>query len=137
MSFWQKIKQSLRSFMNGRHGADALSGPMIWLGLGLYVLGTVTGLGLIMLLGFACYVAVIFRMFSRNEDKRASENRRYLAWRERTSTKARQARNRFKNRKQYKYFKCPSCHAWLRLPRKAGVVTVTCNRCHGSFTQKA
>ena len=80
---------------------------------------------------------MIFRMFSRNEDKRAAENRRYLAWKQRVTTKARQARNRFKNRKQYKYFKCPNCHAWLRLPRKAGVVTVSCNRCHSSFTQKA
>ena len=137
MSFWQKLKQSFRSFMNGRHGADALSAPTLWLGLILYLLGAITGLGILTLLGFAAYVVMIFRMFSRNEDKRAAENRRYLAWKQRVTTKARQARNRFKNRKQYKYFKCPNCHAWLRLPRKAGVVTVTCNRCHSSFTQKA
>ena len=55
----------------------------------------------------------------------------------RSKTQLRQAKNRFKNRKQYKYFRCPSCKAWLRLPRGKGVVTVTCSRCHTSFTQKS
>ena len=33
------------------------------------------------------------------------------------------ARVRFQNRKQYRYFTCPKCHAWLRLPRNVGEVT--------------
>ena len=89
------------------------------------------------LLGFAVCIYSIVRIFSRNIEKRADENRRYLSFRHNLDTKTRQARTRFKNRKQYKYFKCPNCHAWLRLPRQAGVVTVTCGRCKNSFTQKA
>ena len=79
----------------------------------------------------------IFRMFSRNNDKRSAENRRYLAMTERRRTARRQAKARFQNRKKYKYFRCPGCRAWLRLPRGTGVVTVTCSRCHTSFTQKS
>ena len=42
-----------------------------------------------------------------------------------------------KNMRKYKYFKCPECHARLRLPRKVGEVTVTCGKCHHAFKQKA
>ncbi|HNW85351.1 MAG TPA: hypothetical protein PLP25_08700 [Candidatus Limiplasma sp.] len=136
MSFWEKIKQSLRGLMAGRHGVDQLSVALVWTGLGLYVISAIFGLGIVSLLSLALYGYTVFRMFSRNEEKRAAENRRYLSWKTRLTTEVKQARTRFKNRKQYKYFRCPNCKAWLRLPRGAGVVTVTCGRCHNSFTQK-
>jgi len=148
MTFWQKIKQAFRSFMYGRNGADHLSMALLWAGLILYLLGGIVGsiaasvifpiLGILLnMLGFACYVFCIFRMFSRNVDKRRAENRRYVTLMEKKKTERRQAKVRFQNRKTYKYFKCPGCKAWLRLSRGKGVVTVTCSRCHTSFTQKA
>jgi transcription elongation factor Elf1 len=39
--------------------------------------------------------------------------------------------------KKYKYFKCPECKSWLRLPRGVGEVTVTCGKCRHAFKQKA
>ena len=148
MSFWQKIKQSLRSFMMGRNGADHLSMALLWTGLICYLLGGIVGsiqvsvvfplLGMLLnLLGFAAYFFSLFRVFSRNVEKRRAENRRYVTMAEKKKTERRQARVRFQNRKTYKYFKCPGCKAWLRLSRGKGVVTITCSRCHTSFTQKA
>ena len=148
MTFWQKIKQAFRSFMYGRNGADHLSMALLWAGLILYLLGGIVGsiaasvifpiLGILLnMLGFACYVFCIFRMFSRNVDKRRAENRRYVTLMEKKKTQRRQAKVRFQNRKTYKYFKCPGCKAWLRLSRGKGVATITCSRCHTSFTQKA
>ena len=147
MSFWQKIKQSFRNFMNGRNGVDQLSMALLWTGLLAYLLGSIVGsiqvsvvfplIGMLLnLVGFAAYVFSIFRLFSRNIEKRRAENRRYVTMMEKKSTERRQAKVRFQNRKKYKYFKCPGCKAWLRLPRGSGVVTVTCSRCHTSFTQK-
>lgn len=147
MNFWQKIKQTLRSFMNGRNGADQLSIALLWSGLILYLLGSILGsiqsavwqvVGMLLsTAGFAAYVYCVVRMFSRNVDKRRAENRRYMTFTEKKRTERRQAKVRFQNRKKYKYFKCPGCRAWLRLPRGSGVVTVTCSRCHTSFTQKS
>ena len=147
MSFWEKIKQSLRSFMAGRNGADHLTIALLWTGLICYLLGSILGsvqvlaialVGMLFhLAGFAAYVFCVFRMFSRNLDKRRAENRRYVTMAEKKKTERRQAKVRFQNRKTYKYFKCPGCKAWLRLSRGKGVVTITCSRCHTSFTQKA
>lgn len=83
MTFWQKIKQTLRSFMDGRHGADQLSMALLWAGLIAYLLGTIFSgvqgfflwplLGILLTLaGIAAYVLCIFRMFSRNNDKRSA-----------------------------------------------------------------
>ena len=147
MSFWEKIKQSLRSFMAGRNGADHLTIALLWTGLICYLLGSILGsvqvlaialVGMLFhLAGFAAYVFCVFRMFSRNLDKRRAENRRYVTMAEKKKTERRQAKVRFQNRKTYKYFKCPGCKAWLRLSRGKGVVTITCSRCHTSFTHKA
>lgn len=136
MTFWERIKQSLRNLMAGRQGVDQLSLALVWTGLGLYVLSALLGSGLLSLVSMAVYGYTLFRVFSRNTEKRSAENRRYLTRKNRIQTYAKQARTRFNNRKQYKYFRCPSCKAWLKLPRGAGVVTVTCGRCHNSFTQK-
>jgi hypothetical protein len=110
---------------------------LAWGGLVLYFLSAILGSGLLVLLSLATYVYTLFRIFSRNNEKRSAENRRYLGWKNKLSTTLKQARTRFKNRKQFKYFRCPSCKAWLRVPRGKGVVTVTCGRCHNNFTQKA
>ena len=148
MSFWEKIKQTLRSFMNGRNGTDQLSLALLCGGLICYLLSSILGsfvnrplLSIVSMLfsfaGLLAYGLCIYRMFSRNLDKRRAENRRYVTFMERQKKKRNQAANRFRNRKVYKYFKCPGCKAWLRLKRGSGVVTITCSRCHTSFTQKS
>lgn len=137
MSIWGRIKQALRNFMAGRNGVDQLTVALVWTGLGLYLLSALTGWDILSLPALALYGYTFFRMLSRNTEKRAAENRRFTTLKSRLQTNVRQARTRFKNRKQYKYFRCPNCKAWLKLPRGAGVVTVTCGRCHNNFTQKA
>lgn len=52
------------------------------------------------------------------KEKRGAENRRYLAWKGKITTNTKQARTRFKNRKQYKYFRCPNCKACQTAARR-------------------
>ena len=137
MAIWEKIKQTIRSFMNGRYGGDELSKVLLWCGVALYLLGAIANFSPFTLLGFIVYIFVIYRMFSRNIEKRRGENRRYLTAKNRFETKRSQAAVRRKNRKQYKYFKCPKCNSWLRLPHNVGEVTVTCGRCQNRFQKKA
>lgn len=137
MSFWQKFKEGSRRFMAGRYGADALSQGIIIAGLVLFLLAVFTRIGLFSLLAMALYIWAIFRMYSRNGEKRAQENARYLAATRKLRTSVNQALTRLKNRKKYRYFRCPNCHARLRLPRGVGEVTVNCGQCKHSFRKKA
>ena len=137
MRFWERIKQAGRSFMAGRYGVDQLSNTLVWGGLVLNVIGSIFAVAISPLLGMVACGFAFFRIFSRDREKRSAENTRYLNWRNRLVKKWKQARTRFANRKQYKYFKCPGCKAWLKLPKGSGVVTVTCSRCQNHFTEKA
>ena len=137
MTFMQKIRSGLQKLMAGRRGADELSLALLIAGLVLSMVGGMVGLGILNLIGMAAYVLAIFRMFSRNLQKRYEENAKFTGlWRSATSS-VRQFINRTKNMKKYKYFKCPECHSRLKLPRKVGEVTVTCGKCHHAFKQKA
>lgn len=137
MGIWQKIKAGFQKFMYGRHGSDELNLTLLFSGLFASIIGSFSGLGILSLLGTALYVWCLFRMFSRNNEKRYAENQKYLQFRKNFTVNTKQSWVRLKNSKQYKYFKCPQCHSRLRLPRKVGEVTVTCGKCKHSFKQKA
>ncbi len=134
---WQKFKDGVRNFMIGRNGADQLSMAMLIAGIVLSLLTAITKLGIFNLLGLIVLILTIFRMFSRNLEKRRAENQKFVNFRANFGTNAKQLMNRLKSMKKYKYFKCPQCGARLRLPRKVGEVTVTCGKCKNQFKQKA
>ena len=123
--------------MAGRHGADELSMALMIVGLTISIVSSLLGVGIFSIVSLALYGYAIFRMFSRDHNKRYLENQKYLTWWNGTGSAIRQFFVRMKNIRKYKYFKCPECHARLRLPRKVGEVTVTCGKCHHAFKQKA
>ena len=148
MSFWDQVKQKLavffskagsamQRFMYGRHGADQLSLHLLVLGIALYLMAMLTGFFPLALVSVGLYIYSAFRMLSKNHLKRTNENTKYLSAYYKTKQRGQQSVMRFKNRKEYKYFRCPGCKTLMRLPRNKGVVTVTCKCCHTSFTQKA
>lgn len=137
MSFLQKAKDGLRRFMTGRRGADEFSLALLIAGVVLSMLSSVTRIGLFYLIGLVAYGFSIYRMFSRNLQRRYAENAKFLTFWRGWRSNLKQFVNRVKNLRKYKYFKCPECHARLRLPRKVGEVTVTCGKCHHAFKQKA
>ena len=137
MNLWERIKFSLSRFMYGRYGADQFSRAIIMLSLVLLILGQLTVSILLIYLSFAGYVYAIFRMFSRNIDKRAQENEAYLQKTAKWRTEYAQAKVRFRNRKQYKYFKCPQCRTRMRLTRGSGEKQITCRNCQHTFRQNA
>ena len=137
MSFWAKLKNTLVMFMQGRHGPDQLGMFTLIAGLVLSLLASFTGIGLLSLLGLALYVWTLFRMFSRNQEARMKENQKYVALTSGAATKVRQFIKRQKNRKEYKYFRCPKCKVLLRLKRGCGEKEITCVRCGHQFKQKA
>ena len=137
MSILEKLKAGLQKFMSGRRGADELSMALLIAGLILSLLSGILRLNILYFLGLALYVFAIFRMLSRNLEKRYAGNAAYLKLWQGASSNTKQFFNRMKNMKKYRYFKCPECKSRLRLPRGVGEVTVTCGKCRHAFKQKA
>ena len=127
--------------MAGRNGNDALNRFLLTANLVVLllavllsrtVLGSLLSLLVLVLLGLT-----YFRMFSRNLYRRRSENERFLREKEKLNAKLRVQKERWKQRKDYKFFTCPSCKAVMRVPRGRGKIRIVCNRCGNSFTGKS
>ena len=130
----QRLKAKLQVWMIGRNGVDRLSQVMMWVGIGLLVAAMLFASPVVNLLALVMYVLAILRVFSKNVARRRAENRAFVNQVTKLKKAASHRRNRHKNRKQYRYFKCPNCKAWLRVPRGAGQVKVTCGKCENKFS---
>lgn len=133
--FLYKIRAALSRFMIGRHGVDQFSITMIYASVILNLLALVPLFSIFSTLALFLLFYSLFRILSKNNQKRYAENAWFLKHFGDLPSKARQLFARIKNARTYVYFSCPQCKAKLRLPRGAGDVTVTCGRC-GSRIQK-
>ena len=137
MSFFNRLKLSLIRFMQGRHGPDNLGMFTLFTGLGCSIIGSITGVGILSLLGMGLYIWTLFRLFSKNNDKRIEENRKYISLTSGWKTKSSQFVKRLKNSREYRYFRCPNCKLLLRMKRGSGEKEVTCARCRHQFRFRA
>lgn len=134
------MRQKFAQFMSGRNGNDQLNlfllivDVILLLLAGMFAdsLGKVLYPLVILLLGYA-----YFRMLSRNLYKRSEENGKYLRLRYKLMAELRVHRERWVQRKDYKFFTCPSCKTTLRVPRGHGKIKIVCRKCGNSFTGKS
>ena len=133
------MKQRLLQFMAGRNGNDAFNRFLLVLILVLMLLSLFLPSGLsrityfltIVLLGYS-----YFRMFSRNIYKRQTENAWYWEKRSRIVSSVRLLKERWLQRKDYRFFSCPSCRTTLRVPKGKGQIKIVCRKCGSSFVRK-
>lgn len=131
-----KLKQKLISFMYGRYGIDNLYYGLFALWGFFIVINIFLRSLIISLLGTITAVYMIFRTFSRNHAKRRTENARFLRlWNPVKSWFILQ-RDRIRDRKNFRYRKCPHCKAIVKLPNKKGKHTVVCPKCRERFDVK-
>lgn len=88
------------------------------------------------LLELACLVYCYIRVFSRNIYKRQKENAWYLQKKNAVVRWFRSLKDRWQQRKDYKFFRCPSCRTLLRVPRNRGKLLLTCRKCGNRFERK-
>ena len=137
MSFWQKIKQSLRSFMMGRNGADHLGLFTVWTAIALDIVNMFVkndlAYGIIGTVSGVLVFWALFRMFSKNLAKRRAENAKFL---QKVWWPIKGKLHRMKD-KDHKYFTCPTCRTVCRVPRGKGKIVITCPKCRGRIEGKS
>ena len=131
MNFLKKIGNALARFMYGRNGADQLGLTTIWAVLLLDVVNMFIRQQTVQL------VIAVYRVFSRNLQKRRAENARFLekVW---WPIKRRAAGNKQQRTdKEHKYFTCPNCRTVCRVPRGKGKIVITCPKCGAKIEAKS
>ena len=134
------MRERIARFMAGRYGNDQLNRFLLIAGLVLIILSgffrnsAVGGLLTILVLAMLGYS--YFRMLSKNVYKRAGENAAFLRKAEAVKKFFRCQKERWVQRKDYRFFNCPKCRAMLRVPRGRGKIKIMCRKCGNSFIRK-
>ena len=133
------MRERLARFMAGRNGNDQLNVFLLIVDLILMLLSGIFSKsigGVLYPIVIALLVYVYFRMFSRNVYKRREENGKYMRLKYKAAAELRLFKERWIQRKYYKFFTCPSCRASLRVPRHRGKIKIVCRKCGTSFFGK-
>ena len=138
--FLARSRVRMARFMAGRNGNDQLNLFLLVADVVLLLLASIFSRSLggilyplvLILLGYT-----YFRMLSRNLYKRRTENETYIRLRARAASRLRLMREKWAQRRDYKFFTCPSCRAVMRVPRGRGKIKIVCRKCGNSFTGKS
>ena len=150
------LRNRLYRFMQGRNGVDEFSKFLNRVSFGILlfaILFSILTVGfakrasnaaivfrilyfVFYALGLALLIWCNFRMFSRNVAKRQKENTRFLYRRQKVRRFFENKKQEWKDRKTYRYFKCPKCGQRMRAPRHKGKIRVICNQCANIFVTK-
>ena len=133
------MKEKLAQFMAGRNGNDQLNLFLLGVDVVLLILAAIFKSGpgrYLYILVFALLGYAYFRMLSRNVYRRREENGKYIRARYRFTAALKLRQEKWVQRKDYKFFTCPSCKTTLRVPRGHGKIKIVCRKCGNSFTGK-
>lgn len=134
------MKQRIAQFMAGRNGNDQLNTCLLVVDVILILVASLTGGGVgrvFFLLALVLLAVIYVRMLSRNLVRRREENGKFLRLRYRVSGWLRLRKERWVQRKDYKFFVCPACHTTLRVPRGRGKIRIVCRKCGVAFNGKS
>ena len=134
MNFFQKVGNAFSSFMYGRNGADHLGMAALWLAILLDIVNIFvkngTAHAAVASVAMVLTLWVVFRMFSRNLQRRRAENAWFLTKFVYPVQRRRSTGRQQRMDKDHKYFTCPNCRTVCRVPRGKGKIVITCPKCH-------
>lgn len=133
------MKKWLAKLMVGRYGVDQLTNfllvtSMVLLVISMFVSASVVN-SILWVLALVLLVIGYFRIFSKKTGLRYQENQKFLRLRNRFTGKFRSWKDRIRQRKTHRFFKCPQCGVTVRVPKGKGKIKITCPKCKTSFVR--
>ncbi len=125
-----------KKIMSGRYGTDQLSLALLILSIVLSVIVRFTGIPLLVIIVYIPLGLCIFRMLSKNTQKRSMENYKFHMFISPLYAWFKRVQRRIAESKTYRFFKCPACKAELRLPKGKGNIVIICPKCKHEFKAK-
>ena len=126
----------MRRLMYGRYGYDPLCGFLLLVYLVLYLVSAVFSWSILSWVALVVLLWAFFRMMSRRIPQRRAENAKFMQLAGPVIRWCRM-RHTIHTDKEHRYFRCPNCGQYLRVPRGKGKITVTCRSCGVSFEEKS
>lgn len=128
-----RMKNKISGFFSGRNGPDALARTQLLIGVicmpASYLLtGKLNNYPsfILEILSMTLIIMSMVRTMSRNLYLRQTQNARFTGFFSGIKSGLQIRREHFKQRRDWKFFRCPQCGAWLRVPRGKGRLHITC-----------
>lgn len=118
-------------FMTGRYGFDKLGTALALGSACVMIFANLFGSGVLAVLAYIIAGICIYRIMSKRITLRLNENRRFLKICSDVNAYMK------RDRKAYKYFKCPKCRTTVKVPRGKGKIVVRCRFCNEEFMKKS
>lgn len=134
------MRSWLQKVMTGRYGVDEFSRFLNILAMVFLVLFMLLNNSLgsfFWLLTMATLIWSFVRILSRNTYRRRAENNAYLTARYNLTRKLSGVRQRMRQKKYYRFYKCPKCGITTRVPKGKGKIRITCPKCGEIFQRKS
>ena len=115
---------------------DRLNKDMIVLCVALNFLNLFIRSHILALIAALFFFAPVFRVFSKNIDRREDENTKYFQKRKAFMEWLKIMYKRIAEIKTHRYYRCKNCDAYIRVPYKKGSHTIDCPKCGKEFKVK-
>lgn len=123
--------------MIGRYGQDELGKFILSLALILLIINLFVKTAALSAAALVLIIYSYYRIFSRDVRARYAENKKFLTSLDPLRRKFFSSKNKYDNRKVYKYIKCPKCKFEMKVPKNKGKIRVTCKKCGEKFVIKS
>ncbi|VYT70094.1 Uncharacterised protein [Peptoniphilus gorbachii] len=123
--------------MIGRYGQDELGKFILSLALILLIINLFVKTAALSAAALVLIIYSYYRIFSRDVRARYAENKKFLSTVDPLRRKFFSSKNKYDNRKVYKYIKCPKCKFEMKVPKNKGKIRVTCKKCGEKFIVKS
>lgn len=123
--------------MIGRYGQDELGKFILSLALILLIINLFVKTATLSAAALVLIIYSYYRIFSRDVRARYAENKKFLTSLDPLRRKFFSSKNKYDNRKVYKYIKCPKCKFEMKVPKNKGKIRVTCKKCGEKFIVKS
>lgn len=123
----------LARFMMGRYGNDQLSMALIIFSILMTWIGQLTRLPVLIWIGYIPFGISIFRILSRDIQRRRMENYKFMAQMAPVFARLKKLQYFIKESRTHRRFACPNCRVKSWVPKGKGKIIITCPKCRTEF----
>lgn len=134
--FFQRMTYSLQRLMAGRYGYDEFSKFLLIAAVVFSGLSYFPDLQMLYFVSVILLVYSLFRVMSKNFDKRRRELEKYFAVKRKITGRFSAEKKRWSERKTHRFFKCKNCKTVLRVPKGKGKIKISCPKCRNEIIKK-
>lgn len=129
------IKERLRNFFSGRYGYDELNRFLLVIYSLIIIIYLFTKAYWLNLTALVVFIVLIFRLLSKNYEKRRAENRKFMVLTAPVRSGIKNMRSSYKS--DHKVFSCPGCGQRVRVPKGKGRIEIKCPKCSKTFLKRS